>query len=145
MKKTGLTVISLIALACALTLVAQQAGSPTKRIEATRSGSEIIAKLQEIVAIRERQFKNFEELLRAGRAGFDDSAEIDLAEARVRLAQERHQPDAVVAELRDLIAVHQRRLKRVQAVANDRERAGGIDTIKVGLLEAEIRLLKEQK
>ena len=67
-------------------------------------------------------------------------------EARIRLAREMQQKEAVFAELGNLVAVHQRRLKRVEKQVKDREVPGAeIEPIQIALLEAEIRLLKERR
>ena len=75
----------------------------------------------------------------------DDMAEIDLVEARLRLAREQRQQAAVAAELRNLVAAHQRRLKLVEAATRDRLPPGAVDPVRADLLEAEIRLLREEK
>ena len=145
MNKTTLTLIAMATLVFSIVLVAQQqAASQAKPAAAPEANPTILAKLQEIVAIRERQFKTYELMLKTGRASPADSAEIDLVEARIRLARERHQSDAVVAELKNLVAAHERRFTKIQAYARDRGTSADIDRMKVDLLDAEIRLLREQ-
>src|SRR5688572_1947921 len=57
----------------------------------------ILAKLGEIVTVRERLAKNYESLVDAGRAPADSAADIDLAEARIAHALETGQRDAILA------------------------------------------------
>ncbi len=141
------TKLSVIPLALALTLVviAQQQNEPVRQVAPTRGQAAIIAKLSEIVRIRERLAQSYLDLLGAGRAPFDGTAEIELAEARIELARERGQPDAVITELKDLVAAHQRRVVRLKAVAVDRGIQADVDRAQAALLEAEVRLLRAQK
>ncbi len=110
-----------------------------------RTRSKIIAKLSEIVAIRERLFQSYELLLGAGRAPVDGSAAIDLAEARIELARERGHKEDVIGALKDLVAAQERRLKSLQDLLKDRFAPADLEKVKVALLEAEVRLLREQK
>lgn len=144
MKKTAMVIIS-VAAATVVGLIAQQAKGQASRSPAVEAHSTVISKLQEIVAIRERLFESEQVQLQQGRSPLESSAEIDLVEARIQLARERNQRDAVLAELRSLVAAHERRFKRVEPLARDRMPQAALDQIKVGVLEAEVRLLREQK
>ena len=145
MKKGTFVVLVTVALAFAAGLVAQQGGGQGNQAPAGKPNPGIIAKLQEIVAIRERLFSSEENQIKAGRAPADGTAEIDLVEARLRLAREEQKPDAVMAELRNLVAAQERRFERVEALTRDRLPLGELEKIRVALLEAEIRLLREAK
>jgi hypothetical protein len=68
-----------------------------------------------------------------------------LAEARVDLARERGQPDAIITELQGLVAAHERRTKWMAGLAADRIAPAHIDSAQVALLEAQVRLLRAQK
>lgn len=105
----------------------------------------VVAKLQEIVEVREQLLKAHQLLLEAGRAQDDGAAEIDLAEARIQLARERGQADLVMAELRNSVTTHEKRLERAKARAADRGPVGEVDRLRVALLEAEVRLQREQQ
>jgi hypothetical protein len=137
----------MIALASVFTfvLVAQQQRNSPARPGAVEPDARIVSKLTEIVSIRERLAKNYDEMLRAGRANADGLAEVELAEARIELARERNQTDAVIAELQGLVAVHERRIKRMSGLTKDRVAPGEIDRAQAALLEAQVRLLRAQK
>jgi len=139
------TKLTLIALASAFTfvLVAQQQRNPLVR--SPEPDPQILSKLSEIVSIRERAAKNHHEMLQAGRASHNGLAEVELAEARIDLARERGRPEAIVAELKGLVAAHERRTKWMAGLATDRIAVADIDRAQVELLEAQVRLLRAQK
>ena len=143
MKKSSLTLLATVAFILAIAWVARS--QTNDRLQGAAPNAAIMAKLREIVTIRERQFESFKVLLTSGRAPMDDMAEIALVEAKLRLAREQRQQEAVAAELRNLVAAHQRRLKLVEAAARDRLPPGDADRVRADLLEAEIRLLREEK
>jgi hypothetical protein len=140
--KTKLIIIGMMA-ACALVVIAQQRDSPVRQSGLSEPDATIISKLTEIVSIRERLAKDYGLLLAAGRVPAAGLAEVELAEARIELALERGQPDEIWAELKGLVAAHERRVERVTAVARD----GGAeaDGARAALLEAEVRLLRARK
>ena len=105
----------------------------------------IIAKLSEIVSIRERLAKTHEQMVEAGRASATSLEEVDLAEARIALAREGGQPEVIVRELKGLVAAHERRTKRLSALPADRVPGGEVDRAQAALLEAQVRLLRAQK
>jgi hypothetical protein len=80
----------------------------------------------------------------AGRVPADSTAEVDYVEARINLARERNQTSEVLAELKKLVAAQERRLKRIEGVRCEFITLADVERARVGLLEAEIRLLKEQ-
>jgi hypothetical protein len=139
-------IIIALGLSFALVLIAQQQrSSPALSPGAVNPDERIISKLSEIVSIRERLAKDYEQGVAAGRAPADGPAEIDLAEARINLARERGQPAAIVAELQGLVAAHERRTKRLRSLASDRVPPGDVERAQAALLETQIRLLRAQK
>lgn len=145
MKTKALATFGVIAV-LTLMVVAQQQRSPqTRRSGPGGSDPAIIAKLSEIVAIRERVAKNYEMLLAAGRASADGLTEIELAEARISLAEEQGQPDSLIEQFKGLVAAHERRVKRLTGLLKDRGLPGDVDRARAALLEAEVRLLRAQK
>ena len=142
------TKLIIIALASAFTFVLvaqQQRVSPARPVGVVEPDARIVSKLSEIVGIRERAAKNYEEMLKAGRASSDGLAQVELAEARVDLAREQGQPAAIITELQGLVAAHERRTKWMAGLATDRIAPGGVDRAQVALLEAQVRLLRAQK
>jgi hypothetical protein len=144
--KTKLILLTLaLTFACAL-LAQQQPRNPVTRPPGSaRPNTMIISKLSEIVTIRERIAKDYELLLATGRAPADSAAEIELAEARIALAEERGHDDMIVTELKSLVAVHERRAKKFAALAKDRVTPGDADRAQAAFLEAQVRLLRAQK
>lgn len=104
----------------------------------------IVSKLQEIVKLRERQAKEAQLLVEMGQGANDGAVEVALAEARIALAREQGQSDAVVDELRNLVKVLEKRFKREEALFDeDRRTQANIGQLRVALLEAEVRLQRE--
>ncbi len=106
----------------------------------------LIAKLQEIVEVRQQLLKVHQIKFENGRTEDDGAAEIALAEARIQLGRERGEADLVIAELRNIVTTHERLLKIAQAKA----RVGAappeeVDRVRVALLEAQVRLQREQQ
>ena len=106
----------------------------------------IIAKLQEIVELRQQLLKGHQLKAQVGKAEFDGVAEFALAEARIQLARERGQADLVIAELRNLVAT----LDSVLEMAKKRVEVGAagpdaVAQVRVLLLEAQVRLQREQQ
>jgi hypothetical protein len=139
--KTGLSIIALASVFTFILMGQQQpglagAGAPDARI---------VAKLSEIVSIRERLAQSYEQMVAAGRAPADGLAEIELAEARVELARERGQANAVMTELQGLVAAHERRTKRIASLPKDRIANGEIERAQAAFLEAQVRLLRAEK
>lgn len=124
-----------------LALVAQQ----QRGSGAAETDTRIVAKLSEIVEIRERLLKSHEQMLATGRASAEALVEVELAEARVDLAQARGEQAAVITELQRLVAVHERRTKRLAGIARDRISSETLDRAQIALLDAQVRLLRAQK
>lgn len=140
--KTKLLIVALVSAFTFALVAQQQRNSPVRSPE---PDARIVSKLSEIVGIRERAARNYQEMMKAGRASRDGLAEVELAEARVDLARERGQTEAVIAELQSLVAAHERRTKWMASLATDRIAPGEIDRAQVALLEAQVRLLRAQK
>ena len=140
--KTKLTIIALVSAFTFVLVAQQQRNSPVRSPE---PDARIVSKLSEIVGIRERAAKNYQEMLKAGRASHDGLAEVELAEARVDLARERGRPDAIITELQGLVEAHERRTKWMAGLATDRIAPAEIGRAQVALLEAQVRLLRAQK
>ena len=143
--KTKLTIIALASAFTFVLVAQQQRVSPARPVGVVESDARIVSKLSEIVGIRERAAKNYEEMLKAGRASSDGLAQVELAEARVDLAREQGQPAAIITELQGLVAAHERRIKGMAGLATDRIAPGVVDRAQVALLEAQVRLLRAQK
>lgn len=142
MKTKAFAIIAVVTLPLAVSLIAQQKSSHERQLpESTPGDPAIAAKLEQIVSIREKVFKNYEVRRRAGRAPVDSSAAIELAEARIELAHERGPREEVVKEIMGLVAAHEQHLTRLQSLA-DRVSTDEIDRARASLLEAEVRLLR---
>ena len=105
----------------------------------------IVDKLREIVSIRQKLAEANERAVQSGKGETDGRYELALAEARLQLARELGQRNEQVAALKDALKVQQRRLED----ANRRAAVGAappeeVETIRVAVLEAEVRLLREQ-
>ena len=105
-----------------------------------------MAKLQEIVELRQQLLKGHQAMVQMGKAEDDGAAEIALAEARLQLARERGQADLVTSELRHVVAAQESRLemakKRVEVGAAGPDEVAGV---RIALLEAQVRLQREQQ
>ena len=143
--KTKLTIIALASAFTFVLVAQQQRSSPVRPPGTVEPDARIVSKLSEIVSIRERIAKSYEEMLALGRAPSDGLPLVELAEARVDLAREQGQPAAIVTELQGLVAAHERRTKWMASLATDRIAPEVIDRARVALLEAQVRLLRAQK
>ncbi len=125
---------------------ADQKSNPADKTSHRAPDPAIIAKLQEIVEVRQQLLKVHQIKFEHGRAEDDGAAEIALAEARIQLARERKEPDQVIAQMRDIVTTHEKLLKIAQAKA----RVGAappeeVDRLRIALLEAQLRLQREQQ
>lgn len=145
--KTKLT-FAAFAVFITVTLVAQQ---HSKASNSAGTDANIIAKLTEIVQIREQVVEYRQALYSAGRASSGDvdgieSARIELAEARIDLAREQGQREALVNALQGLVAAHE---QRVELAKNRKNLARASDVeikeAQAALLKAQILLMREQK
>jgi hypothetical protein len=138
-------VLLVVGSACLCAVIAQQRTVEPGQSPAANPDPLIISKLSEIVSIRERVAKNNEQMRAAGRAPENSVAEIELAEARIDLAKEKGQRQEVAAELRNLVAIHEQRWKRISALPTDRVAPDEIDHARADLLAAQVRLLRAEK
>ncbi|MSU21138.1 MAG: hypothetical protein EXS30_07055 [Pedosphaera sp.] len=147
MRAQKLTILAIIStLVCTFALIAQQqSSSQPQQSTSTGTDSPILSKLSEIVSLREQVFKDYEVASQAGRASGDHPAEMDLAEARLELARERGQREVVLKELQNIVAIQERRLKRLQGIAVDRVPRSDVTRARAALLEAQVRLLRAQR
>jgi hypothetical protein len=106
---------------------------------------EIVAKLGEIVKWRERLVENYGRMLKAGRAEVDSSPEIELAEARLALANEEGNRSEGLKQLKAIVAANEAKVARMKGVARDRVGANEMERAEVALLEAQVRLLRAGK
>lgn len=137
-----------IAVLFSFTLLAQE---PSKTSGATEPDAKVLTKLTEIVQIREQLVEIEQALHQSGRASSENGsgvelAEVELAEAKVDLAREKGQRDALIAALQDLVVANERRVewaKRMKELArvSDVE----IKRAQAELLKAQVRLLRAQK
>jgi hypothetical protein len=104
----------------------------------------IVAKLQDVVALREKMAEMSETLATAGRVPADGSAEVSLAEARIELARERRQSDVVHSELLKIVEVRRNWVKHLEGRITTTTREIDLAEARVALLRAEIQLLREQ-
>ncbi len=105
----------------------------------------IVEKLRAIVTIRERLVFSNERAVQNGKGETDGRYELALAEARLQLASELRQREEQVAGLKDILKVQQRRLEEAQRRANvGAASPDDVDTIRIAVLEAEVRLLRAQ-
>ncbi len=109
------------------------------------SDSALVGKLREIVTLRQKLAEANERAVRSGRGETDGHYELALAEARLQLARELGQRKEQVAALEDALKVQRRRLedakRRAEVGAASPE---DVDTIRVEVLEAEVKLLRAQ-
>jgi|GEM_PF-6470060 len=111
----------------------------------------IIAKLSELVQIREQQLEIEQALHQSGRADAENGAGVevalvDLAEARVDLAREQGKREALITALQELVAANERRVgwaKKMKELA--RASDVGIKQAQAELLKSQVRLLRAQK
>jgi hypothetical protein len=137
-----------IAVLFSSTLLAEE---PSKTSGATEPDANIIAKLTEIVQIRGQLVEIEQALHQSGRASAENGsgvevAEVELAEARVDLAREKGQRDALIAALQGLVAANERRVEWAKRM-KDLARVSDVEVkrAQAELLKAQVRLLRAQK
>lgn len=130
------------------TLLAEE---PPKTSGATEPDAKIIAKLTEIVQLREQLVEIEQALHASGRAVAENGsgvevAQVELAEARVDLAREKGQRDALIAALQDLVAANERRVEWAKRM-KDLARVSDVEVKRsqAALLKAQVRLLRVKK
>ena len=142
MKTLAFLTTALIPIGIHLTAQADP-NSDAVRKPAAQPNPEIVLKLEKIVAIRQRQFKAYEDAAKLGRAPIDATSEINLIEARICLAREKSDKETVRNELHKLVAVQKHRLERLERLAVDRVPPDELDKARIELLNAEIQLLRQ--
>ncbi|MFC5454662.1 hypothetical protein [Prosthecobacter fluviatilis] len=143
MKTQLITVV--VAALFPFTLLAQE---PSK---ASGPDAKIIAKLTELVQIREQQVEIEQALYKSGRASAEngagvEAAQVELAEARVDLALEQGVREALITALQGLVAANEQRVEwaiRMKELA--RASDVGVKQAQAELLKAQVRLLRAQK
>lgn len=106
----------------------------------------IVEKLREIVSIRQMLAEYNEHALKNGKGAQDGSYKLALADARLQLARELGHADEQIAALKEALKVQQDRFLEVKA----RAAAGAaspeqVESVRAAFLEAEVKLLREQK
>lgn len=108
---------------------------------------EIIQKLEEIVRIYELRVDTEQLKWEMGTGEHLIEAKIELTEAIIELEREKRRPDAVIAEMKRLVSLCQKRLNREMALY-EREQHLSEDELaemKLDLLRAEVQLLRAEK
>lgn len=111
--------------------------------------AEILAKLQEIVQIRERLLKEQLMIAEMGKGSAFDliEAKIQLSEAHIAVAEEQDDRNLLIGELKNIVKFHKQRLARESALLQevDRKTSEELYDFQVALLKAELRLLRAEK
>ncbi len=142
-------IIAALAVLFSLTLVAQQ---QSKVPGPAGPDSRILAKLSEIVQIQKQLVEYYQSLIDAGEPSSENvagllRATVGQAEARVELAREGRQHDALISALQALVAVHEQRAemaKRNFSVNSTNATKAEVGRAQVALLEAQVRLIRGQ-
>jgi outer membrane protein TolC len=119
-----------------------------QRDDAARAGSDppVVERLGAIVSIRQTMAQANERAVQGSKGETDGRNEIALAEARLQLARELAHRDEEVTALKDILKVQERRLQDAKKRADvGAASPDDMDTIRVAVLEAEVRLLRTQK
>ena len=104
---------------------------------------DVVATLQEMVALREEQLNVTQAKHGIGRASSSEleEAQTGLSETLIQLAMAQHQPDVVIAELRKILAIREQRVQRTEhRVTLRRAPSSDVVEAKLQMLEARIRL-----
>jgi hypothetical protein len=133
----------------AVFLLAGNAGmaQTPKTNDAVRASSDpvVVEKLRAIVSLRQSMAESNERAVKSGKGEGDGRYEIALAEARLQLACELGQREEKLTALKDIVKVQQRRLQEAEKrVATGTASPEDVGTIRVAVLEAEVRLLRAQ-
>lgn len=102
----------------------------------------IVSKLEEIVKISERMVMLEERRFKAGGNADVYQSKIALSNARIELATELQQNDAVMIELEGIVTIQEAILQRAEARSADRTRPSDIAQIQMDLLHSQIRLMR---
>jgi hypothetical protein len=138
-----ITIVAVLLFVASLTMTQRSQGNDAA---GASSDSAIVDKLREIVTVRQRVADYNKRAVQNGSGARDGRYELALAEARLELARELGERNEQIAALKDILEVQQGRLE-------DAEKRGDlgamspdeVDTNRVAVLEAEVRLLRAQK
>ena len=114
----------------------------------SKPNAEIVTKLEEIVKIRERQAESVTLQYEMGQVPSTQlaTANSQLAESRIALAEELGSKEDVVVYLLDLVKSQKMLHDRTKALFDDgRSTADDMRGIQASLLESEVRLLRAQE
>ena len=111
---------------------------------ASPAHSAIVAKLKEIVALRETMDEAAKLAAQENRGNGDGATGIALAQARVDLARELHQQEVVIAELKKIVAIRQARYERAVAMVTRSQTQLSVSEAQIELLKAQIELAREE-
>ena len=104
---------------------------------------EMIAALEKMVGIRERQLASLKHLAESGRdegAAMDD-ATVELWRAKNRLAEARRQPEALVDGLRQILAIREAAWRRLRLVVDaGRTDLSSLEAARLQVLQARVDL-----
>ena len=118
------------------------------RLESPKKADpKIVGKLQQIIELRERSLKEQQLLQELGKGGGQEfvMATVELAEARIALAKEHGKTEEMTKELRIVVKTLKDYSHRQALLAEeDRRTKTALGEIKIGLLEAEVRLLRAE-
>lgn len=107
--------------------------------------TELIAALEQVVGMRERQLASLKLLAQSGRANADsvDDATVGLWHAKNRLAEVRRQPDAVIDGLRRILAIKEEAYRRLR-LKSEAGRIGpsDLEAIRMQMLDARVGLCR---
>jgi hypothetical protein len=141
-------IITTIGIIAVLLLAANVSSTQTLQTNAgagSDSDPAIVEKLREIVSIYQRMAEANERAVRSGRGETDGRYELALAKARLQLARELGQHNDQIAALKDAHNAQQRRLEDAKArAAVGAASPEDVDSIRVAVLKAEVRLLRAQ-
>jgi hypothetical protein len=143
--KTKLVLLVVVSICLCAAIAQQQRSVEPGQSPAGNPDPQIVSRLTEIVSIRERIVKIHEQMREVGRMTESSVAEIELAEARIDLAKEKGKRQEVAAGLRNLVAIHEKRWKKVSALVGDRVALDEVERAKADLLAAQVRLLRAEK
>jgi len=143
MKHLGTIIIMAVLLVAATVTMPQT----PQRNDAARASSDpaIADKLRAIVTIRQKLAETNERAVQKGKGETDGRYKLALAEARLQLGRELGHRDEQIAALKEILKVQQGRLEDAKKRADVGALSpDDVDTIRVAVLEAEVRLLRAQ-
>jgi hypothetical protein len=107
-------------------------------------GTTIVAKLEQIVNLRQQAAQQHASQVSANRKPYDVSCDLELARAKLDLARERHADADSLQALNQIVALRTRDLeKKKLLLSDDRESAKEVTDALVALLHAEIEVERE--